>query len=232
MHKQCIPLLTIPEMDHERYSHNIRKALLGAFFSNVAMCSEEGKSKGSYVLLQDTKVAEKHPSCCLDYKPQWVMYHEVMLTKKHFLRSMTTIRPEWCFECAPKYFSQVEFPISVSQKEMERLKESWGARLNETLAASEDLQERYMHGVLQAQKDLLANKEAEELQRAGLQVLGADVQPQQNGWQGGTHGGNGGGAQGYHGSPQYGYQQGGPPPGAEYHGGPPSHGAQGFSAQY
>ena len=74
-----------------------------------------------------------------------------------------------------------------------------------------------MQGVLQAQKDALAAKEAEELQKAGLQVLGAEVQAQHAA----QHA-----APGF--SPQYGYQQ---YPQMGYPQGSPL-GAGGFSAPY
>jgi hypothetical protein len=32
-----------------------------------------------------------HPSCCLDHKPEWALYHEFTLTTKQFIRTVTEV---------------------------------------------------------------------------------------------------------------------------------------------
>jgi hypothetical protein len=39
-----------------------------------------------------------HPSCCLDHKPEWVVYHEFTLTSKQFIRTVTEIKGEWLLD--------------------------------------------------------------------------------------------------------------------------------------
>lgn len=42
-----------------------------------------------------------HPSTALDHKPDWVVYHELVLTTKNYIRTASDIKPEWLFEVAP-----------------------------------------------------------------------------------------------------------------------------------
>lgn len=50
---------------------------------------------GHYLTVKDNQVVQLHPSTCLDHKPQWVLYHEFVLTSKNYIRTCTDIRPDW-----------------------------------------------------------------------------------------------------------------------------------------
>ena len=39
-----------------------------------------------------TQVVQLHPSTCLDHKPEWVLYHEFVLTTKHYIRTVTDVK--------------------------------------------------------------------------------------------------------------------------------------------
>lgn len=45
-----------------------------------------------------------HPSAALDKTPDWVLYHEFVLTSKNFIRTVTAVRGEWLVEIAPHYY--------------------------------------------------------------------------------------------------------------------------------
>ncbi|CAI9106795.1 OLC1v1006018C1 [Oldenlandia corymbosa var. corymbosa] len=96
------------------YYVNIRKAVLAGYFMQVAHLERRA---GHYYCLtmkhkQDDQVAYLHPSSCLDdYKPDWVIYNEcVVSTGKTFIRTVTDIRGEWLFDVAPHYFDLNKFP--------------------------------------------------------------------------------------------------------------------------
>ena len=36
-----------------------------------------------------------HPSCGLSNKPEWVIYHEFVLTTKNYVRTVSRIKGEW-----------------------------------------------------------------------------------------------------------------------------------------
>lgn len=54
--------------------------------------------------VKDSQVVVIHPSCVLSYKPQFVLYHELVLTKKNYMRTVIDIKSEWFFEIAREYF--------------------------------------------------------------------------------------------------------------------------------
>jgi ATP-dependent RNA helicase DHX8/PRP22 len=46
-----------------------------------------------------------HPSSALfDKNPEWVIYHELVMTSKEYMREVLSIDPKWLLEAAPKYF--------------------------------------------------------------------------------------------------------------------------------
>ena len=48
-----------------------------------------------------------HPSSVLlDVKPKWVIFYELVLTSKEFMRSVMSLQPEWLTEVAPHYYKQ------------------------------------------------------------------------------------------------------------------------------
>ena len=65
------------------------------------------------ILVKDSQVVAIHPSCVLSHKPLFVLYHELVLTKKNYMRTVVDINPKWFYEIAPDYFK----PESVKNVE-------------------------------------------------------------------------------------------------------------------
>jgi len=63
-----------------------------------------------------------HPSTVIDFKPEWVLYNEFLLTTKNFIRTVLVIEPEWMFEVAPDYFDLDEFKNGETKRKLERVK--------------------------------------------------------------------------------------------------------------
>jgi pre-mRNA-splicing factor ATP-dependent RNA helicase DHX15/PRP43 len=59
--------------------------------------------------LKDNQVVLLHPSTAIDHKPQWLLYHDFVLTKKNYIRTTSEIEPEWLFDACPAYFDLDEF---------------------------------------------------------------------------------------------------------------------------
>jgi ATP-dependent RNA helicase DHX8/PRP22 len=53
--------------------------------------------------------------------PEWVIYHELVMTSKEYMREVLTIDPKWLIEVAPKYFKQVDEQGLSKRKKAERL---------------------------------------------------------------------------------------------------------------
>lgn len=68
----------------------VREALVCGFFMQVAH-----KEEKSYVTIKDEQQVTLHPSCGLDTHPEWVLFNEFVLTTRHYIRTVTTVNPEW-----------------------------------------------------------------------------------------------------------------------------------------
>ncbi|KAH9596472.1 ATP-dependent RNA helicase dhx8, variant 2 [Schistosoma haematobium] len=78
-----------------------QKAILSGFFRNAA---KKDPQEG-YRTLVDQQVVYIHPSSALfNRQPDWVVYHELVMTTKEYMREVTTIDPRWLVEFAPNFF--------------------------------------------------------------------------------------------------------------------------------
>lgn len=60
------------------------------------MCTNAYLPPGHYLTVKDNQVVQLHPSTCLDRKPEWVLYHEFVLTTKHYIRTVIEIKGMSC----------------------------------------------------------------------------------------------------------------------------------------
>ena len=58
-----------------------------------------------------------HPSSALFNKnPEWVVYHELVLTSKEYMREVCAVDPRWLVDVAPNFFKHAE-GLSKSKRE-------------------------------------------------------------------------------------------------------------------
>lgn len=53
--------------------------------------------------------------------PEWVVYHELVMTTKEYMREVLSIEPRWLLEVAPKYFKRMDGPVLSKRKKEEKL---------------------------------------------------------------------------------------------------------------
>ncbi|EPQ53153.1 P-loop containing nucleoside triphosphate hydrolase protein [Gloeophyllum trabeum ATCC 11539] len=116
MEKFDIDLVSI--QDSNKLYTAIRMALVCGFFMQVA--HKEGE-KGNYLTVKDNQVVALHPSCGLDNQPEWVIFHEFVLTTRPYIRTVTEVRPEWLLEFAPQYFDLSTFPDGETKRALQRV---------------------------------------------------------------------------------------------------------------
>lgn len=79
----------------------VQKAICSGFFRNAA---KKDPQEG-YRTLVDGQIVYIHPSSALFHRqPEWVIYHELVLTTKEYMREVTTIDPKWLVEFAAAFF--------------------------------------------------------------------------------------------------------------------------------
>ncbi len=111
--------LNSTEFSSKAYYPNIRRALVAGFFMHVAHYERQGH----YLTIRDDQVVHLHPSTVLDRKPEWVLYHEFVLTSRNYIRTCTAVEPEWLLELAPQYYdlTDSQFGACEARTQLERL---------------------------------------------------------------------------------------------------------------
>ncbi|CAD7954651.1 unnamed protein product [Amoebophrya sp. A25] len=86
--------------------NRLRKTICAGYFNHA--CKRDPKAEG-YKTLLDNQTVHVHPSSSLYQKaPEWIVYHELVLTTKEYLREVCTIEPHWLPELAPNLFSKAD----------------------------------------------------------------------------------------------------------------------------
>ena len=97
---------------------SIRKAITAGFFDHA--CRKDPQE--GYKSITDNQQVYIHPSSALfNRNPDCVVYHELVMTSKEYMREVLHIEPRWLLEVAPKYFKVVEDNAMSKRKRQERL---------------------------------------------------------------------------------------------------------------
>lgn len=82
----------------------IQKAITAGFFPNAARLQRGGDS---YRTIKNGQSVYLHPSSTLfEVNPRWVIYFELVLTSKEYMRSNMPLQAEWLVEVAPHYYKK------------------------------------------------------------------------------------------------------------------------------
>ncbi|KAI9666800.1 MAG: DEAH-box ATP-dependent RNA helicase prp43 [Alyxoria varia] len=104
MERLEIELIGTPFED-KKYYENIRRALVSGFFMQVAKKDSTGKQ---YLTLDNQPVI-LHPSTVLGQESEWVLYNEFVLTSRNYIRTVTSVKPQWLLDIAPTYYDLANF---------------------------------------------------------------------------------------------------------------------------
>ena len=92
----------------------MRKAICSAYFYNSAKI----KGIGEYINMLTGMPCHLHPSSALfglGYTPDFVVYHELVLTTKEYMRNCMVLDPKWLVELAPKFYKKSD-PLKMSKR--------------------------------------------------------------------------------------------------------------------
>jgi len=96
----------------------VRKAITSGFFYNTARLSAEG----NYKTVKHNLTVLIHPASCLFKETKrWLVYFELVLTNKEYMRNVIEIDPKWLVEIAPHYYKKKEI-LDSSQMKMPKSK--------------------------------------------------------------------------------------------------------------
>ncbi|KAK2807039.1 hypothetical protein FQN50_005613 [Emmonsiellopsis sp. PD_5] len=96
----------------------IQKAITAGFFPNAARLQRGGDS---YRTVKNGQTVYLHPSSTLfQVNPKWVIYYELVLTSKEYMRSNMPLQPEWLVEVAPHYHKKKDLETLGIDKKMSK----------------------------------------------------------------------------------------------------------------
>tara|TARA_B100000795_G_scaffold115458_1_gene85759 strand:- start:152 stop:1834 length:1683 start_codon:yes stop_codon:yes gene_type:complete len=96
----------------------VRKAICSGFFMHAA---KKDPQEG-YKTMDEGQVVYIHPSSALfNRAPEWLIYHELVLTTKEYMREVMAIDPKWLTELAPRFFRKADPRQLSKRKRMERI---------------------------------------------------------------------------------------------------------------
>ena len=96
----------------------IQKAIASGFFFHAGRKDpQEG-----YKSVVEQQPVYIHPSSSLfQQQPDWVIYHELVLTSKEYMREVMAIDPKWLVELAPRFFKAADLHKLSKRKRMEKI---------------------------------------------------------------------------------------------------------------
>ena len=101
-----------------RNFNRIRRAITSGFFFHAA---KKDPQEGFKTLVENTPTYIHPSSSLFQRQPDWVVYHELVLTSKEYMRECLAIDPKWLVELAPRFFKQADARVLSKRKRMEKL---------------------------------------------------------------------------------------------------------------
>ncbi|CUM48653.1 uncharacterized protein AC631_00303 [Debaryomyces fabryi] len=114
--------IPVVENDNVNKKLMIQKSITAGFFPNIARLSKMGDS---YRSLKKNQAVFIHPSSVLypiKPPPKLILYHELVLTSKEFMRNCMLIDENWLNELAPHYYSKKDLDILSTKKRPNKFK--------------------------------------------------------------------------------------------------------------
>ncbi|XP_057293129.1 ATP-dependent RNA helicase DHX8-like isoform X3 [Hydractinia symbiolongicarpus] len=95
-----------------------QKAIVSGYFRNAA---KKDPQEG-YKTQVDNQAVYIHPSSSLfNRQPEWVVYHELVLTTKEYMREVTALDPKWLVEFAPAFYKYADKNKLSKRKREQRI---------------------------------------------------------------------------------------------------------------
>ncbi len=136
--------LGLPELSCGTEWDVVRKVICSGYFHNAAKM----KGIGEYLNLRTGIQCILHPSSAifsLGYTPDYVVYHEVVMTSKEYMQVVTAVDPRWLAEMGPMFFTIREsYETSTALlREAEKLeKEKIDKEMNDAMKTIQERKEK------------------------------------------------------------------------------------------
>jgi len=119
--KQLVSILDRYKMDILSAGRNYKKvqrAICAGYFTNAA---KRDPQEGYRTMVEGNPVYI-HPSSALFNKnPEWLIYHELVMTTKEYMRQVMCIEPKWLVELAPQFYKTADSTRMTKAKRMQKI---------------------------------------------------------------------------------------------------------------
>uniref|UniRef100_A0A1D2AD71 DEAD-box helicase OB fold domain-containing protein n=1 Tax=Auxenochlorella protothecoides TaxID=3075 RepID=A0A1D2AD71_AUXPR len=119
--KQLVAIMDRYKLDLVSAGRNytrIQKAICAGFFAHAA---RKDPQEGHKTVVEHQPVFIHPSSALFQHQPDWVLYHELVLTTKEYMREVTQIDPKWLVELAPRFFKSADSHKLSRRKRHERI---------------------------------------------------------------------------------------------------------------
>lgn len=104
----------------------IQKSLTAGFFPNAARLQKGGDS---YRTVKNSMTTYLHPSSTLfEVNPKWIIFYELVLTSREYMRGNLPIQAEWLAEAAPHYHKKKDLDALGTDRKMPKGQGAAGAK--------------------------------------------------------------------------------------------------------
>lgn len=98
--------------------NRVRRAICSGFFRNAA---KKDPQEGYKTLVEGTPVYIHPSSALFNRAPEWLIYHELLLTTREYCHTVTAIEPKWLVEVAPQFFKVADANKISKRKKQEKI---------------------------------------------------------------------------------------------------------------
>jgi len=112
----------------------IRKCICSGYYHQAAKV----KGLGEYINLRTSVTVQLHPTSALyglGYLPDYVVYHELILTSKEYMSCVTSVDPHWLADLGAVFYSIKEKGYSVRDKKFTEMEFNRRAEIEAQMAA-------------------------------------------------------------------------------------------------
>ena len=119
--KQLVAIMDRYRLDLVSCGRNYKRvqmAVASGFFFHAA---RKDPQEGYKTVVEQQPVHIYPGSSLFHHQPDWVVYHELVLTTKEYMREVTAVDPKWLVQLAPSFFKEAD-PFKLSRrKRQERI---------------------------------------------------------------------------------------------------------------
>jgi ATP-dependent RNA helicase DHX8/PRP22 len=98
--------------------NRVRRAICSGFFRNAA---KKDPQEGYKTLVEGTPVYIHPSSALFNRAPEWLVYHELVLTTREYCHNICAVEAKWLVEAAPQFFKVADADKMTKRKKQEKI---------------------------------------------------------------------------------------------------------------